>query len=131
MKSDGTLISKFAIPRKMKLSELDEEYSSFITIQNTKKTSFLFYDDSKNESLTSYSKDIKIKQVTHDNDLDLYMVTINENNKISKSKVIKANTGNLKELNKKQNFETKTAIFLTKNKLLVESGTSFGILTIE
>lgn len=128
---EGELIKKFVIPRKMKLTDYVQEFSSFTSVINDNKIHFLFYDDPKNESFVSYGKDIKIKQVKHDNDLDLYMVTIDEKNQITKAKAIKNNTGNVENLKKKQNFEMNSITHLSNGKLLVQSGTSFGVLTVE
>lgn len=128
---EGKILEKYRIPRKMKLKTYEHPFSSYIFFQDSNGTSFLFYDDPKNENFTSFNKDIKIKQIDHDKDLDLYVVKIDKNNKISKSKVVRDYTGNLSKLTKKQNFETYMAKPFSKNKFLVKAEKNVGILTIE
>lgn len=128
---EGKILEKFDIPRKMKIKSYEHPFISYILVQEDNSTSFLFYDDPKNENFTSFSKDIKIKQINHDNDLDLYMVKIDKYNKISKSKVVRNYTGNLSKLSKKQNFATYMAKPFSKNKFLVKADKNVGILTIE
>lgn len=128
---DGKVLEKFEIPRKIKLKTYEYPFSSYILTQDSNSTNFLFYDDPKNENITIFSKEIKIKQINQDNDLNLYMVKIDKNNKISKTKVVKNYTGNLSKLKKNQNFETYMTSILSKNKLLVKSKKNVGILTVE
>lgn len=128
---EGKILEKFSIPRKMKLKTYGHPFSSYIFVQDSNSKSFLFYDDPKNENFTSFNKDLKIKQIDHDNDLDLYVVKIDKNNKVSKSKAVRDYTGNLSKLTKKQNFETYMAKPFSKNKFLVKAEKNVGILTIE
>ena len=47
------------------------------------KLYLLYYDNPKNENLTEHNNQIKVKSIPDNDEQDLYMTTIDENNKIN------------------------------------------------
>lgn len=131
LNSKGDFIKKMVLPREQKIKDYSSPYSSFISANVDGKFHFLFYDDKKNIGLTKYNGNTDIKVINDDNDNELYKITIDKDNNLVKELVIKEYTGNTSKLNKKQNFETKTATYLSPGKFLVIDKTNIGILTIE
>jgi hypothetical protein len=128
------MIDKKMIPRRM-LVKYDvtkkPHFGSFLGSKVNNKFCFLLYDSPSNENITEFDPKIKVRFIEDNEKQDLYMITIDENNNILKTKVEKENNGNTSKLNKKQNFEILSNTYISPGKFLVIDKTNIGILTIE
>jgi hypothetical protein len=132
--NNGKMIDKKMIPRRMLVKgdvSIKPHFGSFLGSKVNDKLCLLFYDNKDNENLTEYDSKIKVRFIEDNEKQDLYMITIDENNNILKTKVEKENTGNTSKLNKKQNFEILSNTYISPGKFLVLDGTNIGVLTIE
>lgn len=119
------------IPHEVKTTSHSQSYSTYFLTEYKNKECFLIYDSDKNAANASCTENIETEYIKDNDKNELYMILIDENNKVEKIKPTKTHKGEGKLYKKYLNFDLKRTYKLRNNKYLVFHENMFGILTIE